>query len=450
MAFVITTHQQPYVEEGRTRMTAVLELTNTAHQATGGDTVPRLSVIMGDTSGSMGGEKIRALRHAMQAAVEALPEDTEFALCTFASGAQRLFPRRSRREPTLPEAVRATRENKRLAREAVETVREGGGTVMSTAIALASQVVQARPGAIAHCLFLTDGKNESSTEELVQEVERAKGAFQCDVRIVGDGAHVDDMRTHIATPLLGQVKVIRDASDMAEEFRATITAAQAKAIGHVYLALRCPRTAQIVAVTETVPQKLDLAGELAADGRTSLFRTAPWAPGESRDYLLTLEVVPLPGREADFPRMTAVGREIQLAVPSIRWPEAGAEQTLESAPVRIAWTDDAQQSSRFDMRVAHATGQVEVVQARQAAVEALRQGDYEAATRHFQRVIDYAQRQGNAAEVEDTTRALRRIGVEVLEQGGTRTIRVQRQVAKMDLDDFDARSTVTKRFGPRP
>lgn len=449
MAFVITTHQQSYVEAGRTRMTAVLELTNTATRAPGDDTVPRLTVIMGDTSGSMGGAKIHALRQAMQAAVDVLPEETDFALCTFGSESRRLFPPRSRQEPGLPVVVRATPENKRRARQAVEGVREGGGTVMSTAIALVHQVVQARPGAMAHCLFLTDGKNESSTEDLVREVERAKGAFQCDVRIVGDGAHVDEMRTHIATPLLGQVKVIRDATDMAEEFRATITAAQAKAIGQVYLALRCPRTAQIVAVTETVPQKLALAGELAADGRTWLFRTAAWAPGESRDYLLTLEVVPLPGREADFPSMTAVGREIQLAVPSIRWPEAGAEQTVESAPVIIAWTDDLQRSSRFDMRVAHATGQVEVVQARQEAVEALRQGDYEAATRHFQRVMDYALQQGDAAEVEDTTRALQRLGVEVRDQGGTRTIRVQRQAVKMDLDDFDARSTVTRRFGTR-
>lgn len=40
MAFVITTHQQPYVEEGRTRMTAVLELTHTADQAAGGEYGP--------------------------------------------------------------------------------------------------------------------------------------------------------------------------------------------------------------------------------------------------------------------------------------------------------------------------------------------------------------------------------------------------------------------------
>jgi hypothetical protein len=448
MAFVITTHQQSYVEVGRTRMTAVLELTNTSDQATG-TTAQRVSLIMGDTSGSMAGAKIIALRQAMRAAVDVLPEHTEFALCTFSSGARRLFPRRSRRAPDVPDVLPATLENKRRAQAAVEEIQEGGGTVMSAAIALVQQVAQSRPGSITHCLFLTDGKNESNTEELVQEVERAQGAFQCDVRIVGDGAHVDYMRTYVATPLLGQVKVIRDAADMAEEFRATITTVQDKAIGNVYLALRCPRTAKIIAVTETVPQKLDLAGTLAADGRTWLFRTAPWAPGESRDYLLTLEVVPLPGREDAFASMTAAGREMQLAIPSIRWSEAGGEHVVESAPVVMAWTDDVQRSARFDLRVAHATGQVEVVQDRQKAVEALRQGDYEAATRHFQRVMDYAIQQGNAAEIEDTTRALRRIGVEVQEQGGTHTIRVQRQVAKVDLDDFDARSTVTKRFGTR-
>ncbi len=448
MAFVITTHQQSYVEEGRTRMTAVLELTNTSEHATG-TTAPRVSLIMGDTSGSMAGPKIIALRHAMQAAVDVLPEDTEFALCTFSSGARRLFPRSSQREPHAPDVVRATPENKQRAHAAIQDLQEGGGTVMAAAVALAQQIALSRPQSLIHCLFLTDGKNESSTEDLVREVTRATGTFQCEVRIVGDGAHVDYMRTHVATPLLGQVKVIRNAADLAEEFRVTIRIAQEKTLGHVHLALRTPRTAKIVTLTETVPQKLDLAGELATDGRTWLFRTAPWAPGESRDYLLTLEVIPLPGREEALASMTAVGREMQLAVPSLRWHAGGVEQVVEGTPVVMAWTDDALRSARFDVRVAHATGQVEVVQARQHAIEALRQGDYEGATRHFQRVMDAALQHGNSAEVEETTRALKRIGVEVHEEGGTRTIRVQRQVTKIDLDDFDARSTVTKRFGAR-
>lgn len=435
MGMIITTRHWKSVEPGKTRMTALLEIVN---DSAGGTTAPvaaRKAFTIGDVSGSMeNANLITPLKRAMRAWVDALTDGTEFAVLTFSSGVQRVFPGRG--------TVVASDVTKAQAKLAIDAMSTGGGTAMSGAIAAINDLT--RPGDGAHLLFLTDGENDENNDYLAKEVNKAKGRYTCDVLVLGTGASVPYMRQRVSDPLLGEILVVNDQNKLQETFAVALRKAQSKGIGNVELRLRSPKTAKIVSVVETAPKKLELTGRVDPnDERVLVYATAPWAAGESRDYLVTLEVVPLGTRT--LAEITVPGRELQLGVPTISWTENSVNGSADGQPIFIEWTDDAEKSSRFDMRVASATGEVEKVEARQKAYEALRNGGTEEATRHFNRLMEIVQQEGDAEEIEETTKAIKRAGGDVLEEkDGTRTVAVKRKVSKADLDELDAASTVTK------
>jgi hypothetical protein len=71
------------------------------------------------------------------------------------------------------------------------------------------------------------------------------------------------------------------------------------------------------------------------DGPTWCFRTAARAPVEIFQCLIEIDYIPLLGSEADFAGMTAAGRMVQLAAPSVIWGEAGRQHTVESTLITI-------------------------------------------------------------------------------------------------------------------
>ncbi|WP_462202997.1 hypothetical protein [Frankia sp. CcWB3] len=179
-----------------------------------------------------------------------------------------------------------------------------------------------------------------------------------------------------------------------------------------------------VFTAEVAPVVRDLTGEATpADERCFGYPTGAWGI-ESRDYHLSVQV---PAR--------ALGTETSAARVSLVVDGRVASKAL----VRAVWTDDETQWSRISDPVTHYTDQVELPAAVLRGLEARRAGDEATATLLLGRDAQLALASGN----EDTYRLLQKV-VHV-DNATTGTVRLKKNVKKIDEMVLDARSTRTLR-----
>lgn len=110
------------------------------------DRFPRETILIVDTSGSMGGVSIEQARAALLYALETFTPRDRFNIVEFNSIMRPLFPA----------ALPATAGNVRHAREWVKALRAGGGTEMAPALRFALDGRET-PGYLRQVIFMTDG-----------------------------------------------------------------------------------------------------------------------------------------------------------------------------------------------------------------------------------------------------------------------------------------------------
>ena len=138
--------------------------------------------------------KIRSVRMATAAAIEALPDGTWFAIVRANHDAQVVYPLHGG-------LVRKTPETMTAVHRALRLLWPEGGTAMGRWLVAARELFALRPGAIAHAILLTDGHNEGETpDDLAMAIERCVGRFQCDCRGVGDDWEVEELRRISSAP----------------------------------------------------------------------------------------------------------------------------------------------------------------------------------------------------------------------------------------------------------
>jgi len=418
--FAIEAFQNPYLADGAERVDAIVSVTATGGPAAGA-TPPLLLGFIIDTSGSMQGDRIRAVRTAVESAVQLLDERARFFVVAFANYARVVVP------PTA-----ATTTAKAGAAAAVHALEASGGTAMSQGLAAARSLFANEPEAIAECLFLTDGKNESEPPgEVEHELARCEGVFSCDCWGVGTDWRVGEVQ-QIARSLLGKASLIPEAQGIEGAFRAAVDKAQAKSVKDVRLRVWTPAGAGILSLKQVSPTIEDLTGRAApVSAQVADYDTGAWGPGESRDYQLAIQVTP--GR---------VGDEMLAARPTVVYrgtDGSEAEVKAPSARVFASWTADASLSSRLDGTVAHYNGQDELASAIQQGLEAREQGDEASATQLLGRAVQIA----HESENEEMTTRLSKV-VEVVDpaQG---TVRLKKAVTKAAEMDLELESTTTRR-----
>ena len=101
----------------------------------------------------------------------------------------------------------------------------------------------------------------------------------------------------------------------------------------------------------------------------------------------------------------------------------GGDEVIGQGLIKAIWTDDADLSTQMNPRVAHFTGQQEIMQCIQTGLEARKSGDDVAATSKLGRAVQLASESGN-----DGTMKLLRAVVDV-DDAATGTVRLRRQVA---------------------
>jgi hypothetical protein len=280
-------------------------------------------------------------------------------------------------------------------------------------------------------VFLTDGKNESEhPQEVAQELSRCTGVFSCDCWGVGTDWQVGEVQ-NIASSLLGKASLIPEPEGIRDAFGAAVDKAQSKAVKDVRFRFWTPAGATVLSCKQVSPTIEDYTGRAEVQSpQVRDYVTGAWAPGESRDYQVAIQVTP-----------GHVGDEMLAGRPSIviRQPSGDTEIKAPAARIFARWTADDSLSSRLDTTVAHYNGQDELASAIQEGLEARERGDEVSATQLLGRAVQIAHESDNE---EMTTRLNKVVDVVDPAQG---TVKLKRGVAKAAAMDLELESTTTRR-----
>ena len=262
----------------------------------------RVEAIIIDCSTSMKSPqgKFDEAKRATKAAVSEMADGTYFTIIAGTEIAAPVYPEDGR--PT--QASDATRA---AASHAVDSLQPNGGTAIGTWLAHVRQIAAQHPGALAHAILLTDGKDEHETpEELGEEIGLSEGEFTCDCRGVGTDWRVEELRA-ISSALLGSVDIVADPADLADDFAAMVRASMGKSIPDLTLRLWTPAGARVAFVKQVAPTVEDLtARRVDAGNQCGEYALGAWGR-EERDYHIQVEVEPAAvGREKLAARVTVV------------------------------------------------------------------------------------------------------------------------------------------------
>jgi len=412
--------QNQFLSQGASEVHAIMTVSVVGGEGISATaTGSKLFGIICDTSGSMGGPKIRAAKNAIAKIINLLPEDASFFIITGASRSNLIFP-----------ASIATPVNKEKALNAIKPIDAGGGTVISNWLNEALQQFKKMPNAIRQALLLTDGQNDDSDElQLRAILQECEGIFQCDCRGVGTDWRVKQLQ-QISNKLLGTTDIIPNAEMIEADFRAILEKAMSKDVTDVSMRLWTPQGAKVLYCKQVSPNIVDLT-QRAKQVKPQIFDypTGAWGQNESRDYHFCIQVNP--GKFGD---------EMLAGRASLIYTINGQETKIAEARILAIWTDDEAKTTKIDKRVAHYTGQAELAQSIQEGLEAKEKGNMEVATAKLGKAVKLAHESGNEA----TAKLLRKV-VEI-DDAATGTVRLKRDVAKEDAMALETRSTKTTRI----
>jgi hypothetical protein len=285
--FTLTITQQKYLDQGGAEMQALIRVTAaipSAEPGGGPAAVGAAEVIIVDCSGSMASPrpKLLAARRAAVAALDAMRDDTEFAVLSGRYEATMVYPRR----PTL---ARATPKTRAEARAAIKRLDATGGTRISSWLAMAAQLLTPYPGLIRHAMLFTDGKNQHESQDgtLDRVLSACRGTFTCDARGIGDEWEPSDL-LKIASVLHGRADGLPDVADLEDDFRAMMREAMRKVVPDVALRIRPALGVTVAGFRQIHPADADLTEHGESAGAMAIqYWTGSWS-GETRDYIVRL------------------------------------------------------------------------------------------------------------------------------------------------------------------
>ena len=430
--FTVEIDQNPYLPAGGRDVSAIVTVTadetGDAPAATpsGGGNA---EIIIIDCSGSMDypPTKMTEARAATAAAIDVIHDGTWFAVVAGTSTSWPVYPS----DGSMAVAGNRTRSE---AKAALRQLRASGGTAIGQWLRLAHQVFSSSPATLRHAILLTDGKNQHETpDELAAAISLCEGVFRCDCRGVGTDWEVAELR-RVSTALLGTVDIVVDPAGLAADFEAMMSDAMSKHLPDVLLRVWTPQQAALKFIKQVAPAIDDLTSRrLASGAQAGDYPTGAWAPGESRDYHVSVTV-----NAANLGQEMLAAR-VSLVASSAPSGQQPVQQVLGQGLVRVTWTDDEALSTRINSRVAGYTGQAELASAIAEGLEANKRGDEEVATARLGRAVALAHQAGN----EETARLLASV-VDVVDEA-TGTVRLKKRVDAAAEMALDTRSTKTVR-----
>ena len=421
--FTAEAFQNEYLPDGATDVHAIVRIeASGASQAVASPSggAGAAEVIIVDTSGSMGERGIQQGSLAATAALQEIVDGTHFAVIAGNHLAWQVYP-----PAPVPGLAIMDARTRSEAMNAVRGFRADGGTAMGQWLLAARQVFAQVPDSFRkHAILLTDGANEHETpDQLTWAIQSCAGNFQADCRGLGDRWQVDEVR-RIASALLGTVDLIPRPEEMAEEFRALMRTSMSRGVANAEIRVWAPQGAQVLFVKQVSPTLEDLTNRRReVNPLTGGYPTGAWSD-ESRDYHVAVR---LPAKSVGQEQLAA---RVQLAL---------GDDVQAQALVKAKWSNDDALTARINPQVAQYTGQAELAAAIQDGLAAKAAGRDDEATSKLGRAVQLATQAGND---EMTTRLKKVVDIEDPETG---TVRLKKQVEKLDEMALDTASTKTTR-----
>ncbi|MFD2419740.1 VWA domain-containing protein [Amycolatopsis pigmentata] len=366
MEFDLQVHQNKFLSEGDTTMTAVVTLAAKTGQAPEAE-VEAAEVLLVDCSTSMRWPvaKIVAARQAAAAAIDVLRDGVFFAVVAGTTRARQVYPERG--------MARADRWSRTEAKTQVWTLAADGGTAIGTWLTMAGNLLAEHPGAVRHAILLTDGQNQAeSSEQLGRVLDACEGRFTCDARGIGEDWDPAEL-TRIVTVLRGTADSVVDEKDLAEDFRRLTEHAMLKTVPDVRLRLAAMPFSRLDFVKQVHPMEYDLTGRLQrTEANLMELSTGAWSEGEEREYLVGFEF---------SPGEVTYGQDTQLG-----WLQV-ASGPGDPVPVIGNRTRDPVEATRIDPKVQKYTVQGELAQAMDEGFAAYQAKDLEKAQRAWGRAV---------------------------------------------------------------
>ncbi|MDX3136674.1 hypothetical protein PV367_44350 [Streptomyces europaeiscabiei] len=224
-----------------------------------------------------------AVRHALPAALRALPDGISFTVLGAGPEPVRCHP-----SDDAEWAVADGREKRRaaFAAGAIPLHRDGPRPAGYAAWAAASRsLLAARPLSVRHLLLITDGSSAPGETRLDEELDACAGHFTCDVLAVGADWAPEPLLT-LAERLHGTAEFVDDG--LGGAITAAIQRLRRVHTPQLPIEVTVRPTVRQVALSEKAPRPHRLGG-LPQPGRPHRwsFPTYQWEEG-GRDYLLTL------------------------------------------------------------------------------------------------------------------------------------------------------------------
>ena len=376
-------------------------------------------------------DKIVVARHAARVAINTLPDDVEFFVIGFSSDARVYVPR------TL-----ATPDAKRRAQEAIQKMDAVGGTVISRALRAARQQVEGCAGAICVVGLLTDGDNSSADAgDLAKEIKASEGILQAHCRGFGTDWKSAKLRP-ISDGLMGTLGIVAKPAALEADFRSIMATAVGKTVSDLRVRVWMPKVVTLRSFKQMFPAENDItAKQVPVDQRSVDIPLGPWGT-DSQDYQAVFATAP---RDPDGvstaicrPSLVytdpATGQEV-LVPAEVHYDPPPAWGEIRDGVVEVAWTDDLSLTMRANKVVEHYSGESEKAAAKLEFAEAWEKGDEPTATVHLQRVIDLANKSGDA----DTVRMVRQVAD--VDSSGTVTLRRKGEVSKADVMSLEVSGT---------
>ena len=420
--FTAEVFQNEFLAENGTDVHAIVSVhcseAGVAGQTGAGDAA---EILILDTSGSMATPqtKIAAVRSAGVVALDEIVDGTLFAVIAGTDYAELAYP--SIRGSL--KMARMSPETRSKAKDVVRRFTPTGGTAIGSWLQLATDVFAASGATQCHAILLTDGKNESEDADAFEYgIDTARGKFQCDCRGVGENWVVEELRK-VATALLGTLDLIAEPADMEADFESMIRSAMSRGVARADLRVWAPQGAEVLFVRQVAPTLEDLTSLRTPVGDlVGSYPTGSWGD-ESREYHVAVRV---PARAVGSEQLAA---RVQLVV---------NDEVTAQGLVKAVWTDDEVLTTRLNKEVAHYTGQAELAQVIQEGLAAKAEGDEATATVKLGRAVKLAAETHND---EATTKLKKLVEIDV-DKG---TVRLKRNVAKLDEMALDTASTKTTR-----
>ena len=394
--FAAEVYQNEFLPDGGTDVHAIVTVTCTGcgrgrARVEGGEAA---EIIIVDTSGSMAGRQDRRRPAGRRGrAIDQILDGTWFAVIAGTDGADRAFPYPNARLARWcgwsrvrgPRPGRPCQPAGRGRRDGDRLLAAAGHPAVRDRCRTATQ---------RHAILLTDGKNQSETDEALHAggPARPQGVFQCDCRGVGADWDVASC-AGVATALLGTVDLIPDPAPMAGAFADLMQQAMGRGVADAQLRVWAPQGAQVLFVRQVVAAGRGPHRAPASTSTRSPAATRP-APGATSPATTTSPS----GSPAKPVGSEQLAARVQLAV-----RRRGQAQAL----VKALWSDDDTLTTRINPAVAHYTGQAELAEAIQEGLAAKAAGDEATATAKLGRAVQLAEATGNDEATTPTAQGRR-------------------------------------------